>query len=83
MLTMNANRSVTAVFAKAPTCVVPKVIGKKLDRARVLIRQSHCSVGRVRHKRSWPWRIGRVIKQSPGPGKLRPAATPVNLVVGR
>jgi len=80
---MTANRSVTAGFAKVPMCHVPKVTRVKLRVARARILQSNCSVGRVRRKRSWPWLIGIVIKQSPGPGKVRPAGTPVNLVVGR
>jgi beta-lactam-binding protein with PASTA domain len=83
LLTMTANRSVTAGFAKVPMCHVPKVKGLKLRTARVRIRQANCSVGRIRRKRSWPWNIGYVIKQSPGWGAVRPAGSPVNLVVGR
>jgi beta-lactam-binding protein with PASTA domain len=83
MLTMTANRSVTAGFAKVPMCHVPKVTRVKLREARRRILRSNCSVGRISRRRYWPWYIGRVIQQSPGPGAVRPAGTPVNLVVGR
>jgi beta-lactam-binding protein with PASTA domain len=83
MLTMTANRSVTASFAKVPMCHVPKVKGLKLRIARVRIRQANCSVGRISRRRSWPWNLGLVIKQSPGRGAVRPAGSPVNLVLGR
>ena len=80
---MTANRSVTAGFATVPKCHVPKVKGVKLHTARVRIVRSNCSVGRITRRRSWPWYIGVVIKQSPGKGAVRPAGSPVNLVVGR
>lgn len=62
-------------------CVVPKVIGLRLGRARSRIRARHCSVGRVRRTRSR--RVGRVISQSPKPRAVRRRGFPVKLVVGR
>jgi beta-lactam-binding protein with PASTA domain len=62
-------------------CVVPRVIGMTLARARSRIRARHCRVGRVRRVHST--RVGRVIKQTPRPGTVRARGTKVNLVVGR
>jgi uncharacterized delta-60 repeat protein len=63
-------------------CVVPRVVGAKLARARIRIRRSHCSVGRVRRVRSSGTR-SVVIRQSPRPGRRLRRGAPVNLVVRR
>jgi beta-lactam-binding protein with PASTA domain len=60
---------------------VPSVIGQTLPRARTRIRRAHCSVGRVRRVHSR--RVGRVLRQSPRPGRRLPHGARVNLVVGR
>jgi hypothetical protein len=57
------------------------VIGLRLVRARPKIRRRNCSVGRVKRVRSH--KVGRVIRQSPTPGAMRPKHFPVILVVGR
>lgn len=62
-------------------CVVPRVIGLRLAKARARIRRSNCRVGRVRRARSR--RVGRVVKQSPRAGSRRARGARVNLVVGR
>ena len=62
-------------------CHVPRVIGLRLGRAKNRIRTAHCSVGRVRRARST--HVGRVIRQSPGPGTRLQLGGRVNLVVGR
>src|SRR6266545_3465614 len=64
-------------------CVVPRVIGLRLARARRRIRRAHCLVGRIKRVHSRPRRVGRVIGQSPRRGAGRPAGTRVKLVVGR
>jgi hypothetical protein len=64
-----------------PRCVVPRVIGMKPARAKRRIRLRRCSVGRVRRARSR--RIGKVIRQSPRSGSVRPRGYRVRLVVGR
>jgi hypothetical protein len=61
-------------------CVVPRVVGLRLARAKARIRSFNCRVGRVRQVRSS--RPGRVLAQSPRAGKQRPGGTRVNLVVG-
>jgi beta-lactam-binding protein with PASTA domain len=62
---------------------VPNVLGKHLGRAKQLIRQAKCSVGRVRHVRSKRKFRGRVIGQNPKAGAVRRRGYPVNLIVGR
>jgi peptide/nickel transport system substrate-binding protein len=62
-------------------CVVPRVIGMTLGRAKARIRARHCGVGRVRRVHSN--RVGRVLRQSPRPGARKPRGAKVNLTVGR
>ena len=62
-------------------CVVPRVIGMTLGRAKSRIRAKHCGVGRVRRVHSK--RVGRVLKQSPRPGARKPRGAKVSLTVGR
>jgi peptide/nickel transport system substrate-binding protein len=68
--------------APSVRCIVPRVIGLKLARARTRIRARHCSVGRVRRARSRR-HVGRVIAQKPKAGTVRARGTKVTLVVGR
>lgn len=63
-------------------CVVPRVVGQKLQRARKRIRARHCRVGRIRRARSARAR-GRVLRQRPKPGARRARGTRVHLVVSR
>jgi hypothetical protein len=62
-------------------CVVPRLIGMRLARAKSRIRRARCSVGRVRRARSR--KVGKVIGQSPRAGSVRPRGHPVRFVVGR
>jgi len=57
------------------------VVGLTLKAAKKKLRIAHCGLGRVRSARSR--RIGRVIKQSPKPGKNLRNRGRVNLVIGR
>jgi PASTA domain len=61
-------------------CVVPRVVGFRLARAKARIRSANCRLGRVRRVRST--RAGRVLGQSPRAGTRRPRGTRVNLVIG-
>jgi uncharacterized repeat protein (TIGR01451 family) len=81
VLSMTANRAATATF-KAK-CVVPKVIGLTLRKAKAKIKKAHCGVGKVTQKPSPARKKGKVLGQKPRPGrKLRPGAR-VNLTVGK
>jgi hypothetical protein len=65
------------------TCLVPKVVGKKLAKAKTLIKKAGCRVGTVTRKHASKRKRGRVLRQSPAAGKRKPLGTKVKLVVGR
>ena len=83
MLTMTANRSVTAGFAKVLKCHVPKVVGLLLRKAVRRINHAHCRQGRVIRRRSSKARKNHVLAQNPKPGKTLKQGAKVNLTVGR
>jgi outer membrane protein assembly factor BamB len=62
-------------------CVVPGVVGLKLDAARARIVEAGCSVGTVRRVRSK--QVGIVLAQSPAAGTTLPRGGRVDLTVGR
>jgi hypothetical protein len=64
-------------------CLVPKVVGKPLAKARVALRRRHCRVGRVTRAYSKRVRKGRVLAQRPKAGRKLKSGTKVNLVVSR
>jgi hypothetical protein len=63
-------------------CRVPRVVGRKLGKARASIRRASCKVGRVRRTRSRRPR-GRVVRQTPRAGTRLCRGGPVNLFVSR
>ena len=67
-----------------PPCVVPPLVGERSSGAteRQLARAG-CRIGHVSHRHSSKARKGTVIAQRPRPGAVRPANSPVNLVVSR
>jgi uncharacterized repeat protein (TIGR01451 family) len=83
VLSMTADHSVTATFAKKPKCKVPKVVGLTLAKAKAKIRKAHCGVGKIKKKVSSRKKKGRVLSQKPKPGKTLPAGSKVNLTVGK
>ena len=64
-------------------CVVPKVKGKKLKKAKRKIERANCTVGKVKKKPSDKVDKGRVIKQKPKPETRKPAGAAVKLVVSK
>lgn len=64
-------------------CTVPKVVGKRLARAKQTIAQRHCRTGKVRYAKSRKSKKGVVIAQSRRAGLVLPAGSKINLVVGR
>ena len=66
-----------------PRCTVPGVRGVTLARAKVLLVQHHCGVGKVRYAFSHKVKKGRVISQNPLKGWQRKQGAKVNLVVGK
>jgi subtilisin family serine protease len=68
---------------KPPGCVVPNVIGSKLGTASAKIKARHCRVGKVAYLKSTKKRKGKVILESPKPGKHLKRNAKVNLWLGR
>jgi Ca2+-binding RTX toxin-like protein len=64
-------------------CVVPKVIGKRLAKARAAITKAHCKVGKITRKFSTKRKKGRVLGERPKAGTTLRAGAKVNLVVGK
>jgi hypothetical protein len=70
--------------APAP-CVVPKLTGKKLGRAKAALRRAHCGVGKVsKPKHEKGKRRGALVVKSSAPsaGTVLDADAPVNLQLG-
>jgi hypothetical protein len=65
-----------------PKCKVPKVVGKKMPRARQMITRAHCRLGRGRRVKSKK-SPGLVVKQSPHWGTKRAPGARVHLQVSR
>ena len=66
-----------------PKCIVPKVLGKPLDQAWRQIAAAHCRVGKVRRVEAAKRQRGRVLRQTPGPGRSYRSDTKIDLRVGR
>jgi beta-lactam-binding protein with PASTA domain len=77
-----ADVSRTFRIARAP-CTVPNVVGKRLAAAKQSVARSHCRTGKVGHARSRGSRKGVVVSQSRRPGRVLPAGSKIDLVVGR
>jgi hypothetical protein len=68
--------------AAKKVCVVPRLRGRTLARAKVLLARAHCSVGKVTRVRSRVKR-GVVLKQSLAPRSRRARGAKVSLRVSR
>jgi len=78
-----ARSSSAGVAAPIPVeCVVPKLKGKPLSRAKRALGTAHCSVGKVTHAYS-RGKSGVVLAQKPAAGKRLPKGTKVGLVVSK
>lgn len=64
-------------------CIVPKVKGKPLARAKSAITAAHCAVGHVTQAASKKLPKGDVLSQAPAAGKHEKKGSKVNLVVSR
>jgi hypothetical protein len=65
------------------TCVVPRLLGKRLAAAKLALRDAHCGVGTVSTRKGKRSAKGRVVSQSPGAGSHRAADAKVRLTIGR
>jgi len=65
------------------SCVVPKVKGKTLERAKRATRAAHCRVGRIKKAFSRTVKKGRVVSAKPRVGRKLPNGTKVALTVSK
>jgi List-Bact-rpt repeat protein/PASTA domain-containing protein len=80
-LTMDQNHTASANFAKI--CIVPKVKGLKLKKAKKKIRHNNCKVGKIKHKYSKKIHKKHVIKSKPRAGSKHHAGFKVKLYVSK
>jgi hypothetical protein len=66
---------------QAAQCVVPRVVGRTMRRARIMISRAGCRVGRVRTAYSARIRKGFVLAQQPRAGRRLQRGTRVSLVL--
>lgn len=70
--------------AAAPKpCVVPKLKGKRLRKAKRLLKKAHCTLGRVTRKEAPKKEPGRVLSQRPKAGAVKAPDAPVRVVVSK
>lgn len=79
----NQGSAATMVTIAPVRCVVPRVVGKTLARAKRAIKKGHCRPGKIGKGFSRRIRTGRVLSQRPKPGRRLRSGAPVNLVVSR
>jgi PASTA domain len=80
---LTSGSAVNLVVSRGPPCVVPNVVGKTLRSAASSISHANCRLGRIKHASSPRVKTGRVIAQSPSPGRRLRARALVNVVVSR
>ena len=70
----------TFTAPKVVKCIVPKLKGKTLKKARKLLKKAHCKLGKVKGPEG---KGARVKKQSPKPGKVLKAGSKVRVTTKR
>jgi len=79
-VTTAAGTATSTPFFFYSGCQVPKLAGKTLAAAKSRLRGAGCKLGRVSRVRG---RHGKVLKQSPKPGKVLAPGSKVSVKVGR
>jgi hypothetical protein len=65
------------------TCVVPAVKNKTLKKAKTLLRRQGCKLGHVKKVDApKPGKVGKVLKQTPKPGKILAPGARVRVTLG-
>jgi len=84
-LALTTDHLAAASFAAAqvPRCIVPRVLGLTLKKARGRIVRAHCAVGKITKKFSTRRKRGRVVAQKPRPGTRLAAGTKLRLTLGK
>jgi uncharacterized repeat protein (TIGR01451 family) len=81
--TNGANDSATAVSNIPRPCVVPKLRGKRLKKAKKALRKAHCKPGKVAHRFSRKVKKGRVIRGAKHRGSKLKTGSKVKLTVSK
>ena len=68
--------------ASTRRCVVPKLKGLTLRKAKARLKRARCRLGKVTRRRS-PRKVGKVLSQRPKAGTRRPLNSKVAVVVGK
>jgi len=63
---------VPAPTTALPVCLVPRVLGKRLRAAKRSARRADCAIGRMRKLGGATVQSGRIARQRPKPGAIRP-----------
>jgi large repetitive protein len=63
-------------------CVVPKLNGKKLKGAKKKLKKASCKLGKVTRHKGVTNKTGKVVKQSPKPGKQLAPGSKVKVTLG-
>ncbi len=77
----HANDSAKVVSNVPKPCVVPKLKGLRLKKAKKALRRADCKPGKVAHRHSGKVKKGRVIRGGKHRGATLPAGSKVKLVV--
>lgn len=77
----NATNDSAKVVSKVNACVVPKLKGLGLKKAKKKLRKAHCKPGKVAHRHSGKVKKGRVIRGGKHRGAKLRAGSKVKLVV--
>ena len=64
-------------------CVVPAIKGKTLKKAKTLLRRSGCKLGHVKKVQAPAKKVGKVLKQTPRPGKVLAPGARVRVNLGK
>ncbi|HEX6713053.1 MAG TPA: PASTA domain-containing protein, partial [Thermoleophilaceae bacterium] len=72
-----------AVAARPVRCVVPKLRGKTLAKAKGLLKKAHCRLGKVARKASTSVKPGRVVKTRLKAGSRHRAGTRVRVTIAK
>jgi hypothetical protein len=88
----NADITVTTVAGTSPVspadrftytaCVVPKLNAKKLKAAKKKLKNAGCKVGKVTKEDGVSAKAGKIVGQSPKPGRKLKPGTKVNVILG-
>jgi len=65
-------------------CVVPRIKNRTLKAAKSMLRRAGCKLGHVKKvKAPKPKKIGKVLKQTPNPGKVLAPGSRVRIQLGK